>query len=323
MHKVAFLYAGQGSQHTGMGKDLYEEFPEFKHAFISADLSFDILEICFHNPNNFLSQTEYTQPCMVAFACGITDILYKKNIRPDYVCGLSLGEYSALYAAGVWDAKTTIETAAFRGKAMADASFGINAGMCAIIGLDEKKVQQCCDQALEWGVASICNYNSPDQIVIGGEKEAVDIAAKYAKEKGARRCVSLEVSGPFHICLMSTAGDRLQEYFKKLQFNTPRIPVLYNYLGGFNKDNIAIDKLLVNQVKNCIKMEKCIRMLFMNNVDRFVEIGPGNVIEGLISKTAKAMNIDKNQYSIVSLETAEDIENMVKGKLFDNERLGN
>ena len=291
MHKVAFLYAGQGSQHTGMGKDLYEEFPEFKHAFISADLSFDILEICFHNPNNFLSQTEYTQPCMVAFACGITDILYKKNIRPDYVCGLSLGEYSALYAAGVWDAKTTIETAAFRGKAMADASFGINAGMCAIIGLDEK--------------------------------EAVDIAAKYAKEKGARRCVSLEVSGPFHTCLMSTAGDRLQEYFKKLQFNTPRIPVLYNYLGGFNKDNIAIDKLLVNQVKNCIKMEKCIRMLFMNNVDRFVEIGPGNVIEGLISKTAKAMNIDKNQYSIVSLETAEDIENMVKGKLFDNERLGN
>ena len=322
MHKKAFLYAGQGSQHTGMGKDLYEMYQEFRNTFTSGELPFDILEICFQNPNNILFQTEYTQPCMVAFACGITDILYKNHIYPDYVCGLSLGEYSALYAAGVWNAKTTIETAAFRGKVMAEASIGIEAGMSAIIGLDEKEIQQCCNKASEFGVVSICNYNCPKQIVIGGEKAAVAMAAKYAKAKGARRCVMLEVSGPFHTCLMRSAGDKLEKYFQNLYFNNPTVPILYNYLGDLNRDNIAIDKLLVNQVQNSIKMEFCIRMLLMNGVDDFVEIGPGNVIEGLIKKTAKAMNIDENQYSIVSLETVEDIENIIKGEIFHEENLG-
>lgn len=205
---------------------------------------------------------------------------------------------------------------------MADASRGIYAGMSAIIGLEEGIVQQCCDRAQECGVVSICNYNCPGQIVIGGEKAAVEMAAKLAEEKGAKRCVFLEVSGPFHTCLMNEAGDKLRDFFKNINFNVPRIPVLFNYLGGFNKENIAIEEILVNQVKSSIKMEKCIRELFIKHVDNFVEIGPGNVIEGLIKKTAKVMNIDKNQYSIVSLETAKDIENLVEGELFYEERMG-
>ena len=168
--KLAVLYAGQGAQHPGMGKEFYEASPAFRAAFDSAALDFDLHRVCFEDPDGVLNQTEYTQPCMVAFACGVTAVLAEKGVKPAYLAGLSLGEYSALQAAGVFTAKQAIELTAFRGRAMAEAAKGLACGMTAVLGLDREKLSACCEQAAETGCVQICNYNCPGQLVIGGEK---------------------------------------------------------------------------------------------------------------------------------------------------------
>lgn len=307
MKKTAFLYAGQGSQYTGMGKDLYEEYPEFREVMDSAAPGFNVKAVCFENPDGLLDKTEYTQPCMVTFACGINRILKKKGIIPDYVCGLSLGEYSALNMAGVWDAADTIKTVAFRGRVMAQASQGIEAGMSAVIGLSEEQVQDCCNRAADLGTVSACNYNCPGQIVIGGEKSAVDRACAVAKEMGAKRCLPLAVSGPFHTSLMKPAGDALEQYFRTLEFGRPETEVLYDVLGG-PIDSRSIPEVLVQQVQEPTRMEQVIRYLFEQKVETFVEIGPGTVLSGFVKKTAKAMGIDSSCYELVSIESVETIE---------------
>ena len=205
--KLAVLYAGQGAQHPGMGKEFYEASSAFRAAFDAADLPFDLHRVCFDDPDGVLNQTEYTQPCMVAFACGVSAVLVEQGVKPAYVAGLSLGEYSALEAAGVFTAKQAIELAAYRGKAMADAASGIDCGMTAVLNLDRVPLAECCEQASALGCVQICNYNCPGQLVIGGEKAAVDKAAELAKQAGARRCIPLKVSGPFHTRLMAPAGD--------------------------------------------------------------------------------------------------------------------
>ena len=308
MLKTAFLYAGQGSQKTGMGKDFYEKYDSFRAAFDSADLDFDIHEICFDNPDNKLIQTEYTQPCMVAFACGVTEVLKEKGINPDYVCGLSLGEYSALYCAGVMDAKTTIETVAYRGKVMAESSRGIETGMEAVIGLDKYKVKKCCEDvaARTRKIISVCNLNCPGQVVIGGEKSAVDEACRLCKESGAKRCLPLQVSGPFHTAYMKLAGDKLGEYLKSIDMKLMQVPVLFNYIGGEMLPGENIKDLLVKQIQNPVLMEDCIRYLFDNDVQRFVEIGPGTALTGFVKKTAKDIGIA--DFEAISIENIEDVD---------------
>ena len=185
--KLAVLYAGQGAQHPGMGREFYEDFSAFRAAFDSAALEFDLHRVCFEDPDGVLNQTEYTQPCMVAFACGVSAVLAEKGVQPSYVAGLSLGEYSALEAAGVFTAKQAIELAAYRGKAMADAAKGIDCGMTAVLNLDRDALTVCCEEASALGCVQICNYNCPGQLVIGGEKAAVDKAAELAKAAGGRR----------------------------------------------------------------------------------------------------------------------------------------
>lgn len=195
---LAFLYAGQGSQHPGMGADLYEAHPAFRAVLDTAGVDFDLKTTMFTDPDGVLNLTEYTQPCMVAFAAGMTALLAERGIVPDYAAGLSLGEYSALQCAGVFTAPQAISLAAFRGKAMAAAAAGRPCGMTAVLGLDREKLQEACRQAAGAGVVEIANYNCPGQLVIGGEQAAVDQAAALAKELGAKRCLPLKVSGPFH-----------------------------------------------------------------------------------------------------------------------------
>ena len=166
--KLAILYAGQGSQHPGMGKDLYERYPAFREAFNAADLDFDLESVCFDDPESVLNLTQYTQPCMVAFAAGVTAVLKENGVKADDLAGLSLGEYSALEAAGVFTAKQAVELAAFRGKAMADAAKGIECGMTAVMNLDRDALAKCCEEASALGCVQICNYNCPGQLVIGG-----------------------------------------------------------------------------------------------------------------------------------------------------------
>ena len=206
--------------------------PRSGAAFDSAELDFDLHRVCFEDPDGLLNQTEYTQPCMVAFACGVSAVLAEQGVKPAYVAGLSLGEYSALEAAGVFTAKQAIELAAYRGKAMADAASGIDCGMTAVLNLDRVPLAECCEQASTLGCVQICNYNCPGQLVIGGEKAAVDKAAELAKQAGARRCIPLKVSGPFHTRLMAPAGDGLAKRFAAEPFGEMSVPVLFNCLAA-------------------------------------------------------------------------------------------
>ena len=282
--KLAVLYAGQGAQHPGMGKEFYEESPAFRAAFDSAALDFDLHSVCFEDPDSVLSQTEYTQPCMVAFACGVTAVLQEKGIRPDVVAGLSLGEYSALEAAGVFTAKQAIELAAYRGKVMADAAKGIDCGMTAVLNLDRDTLAACCAQAAELGCVQICNYNCPGQLVIGGEKAAVDRAAELAKAAGARRYIPLKVSGPFHTRLMAPAGEALAKRFSTESFGVMQIPALFNCLGREKTDE-SIPQLLVKQVQSSVYMEDTLRRLGELGVDHILEVGPGAALSGFVKKT--------------------------------------
>jgi len=286
---LAFLYAGQGSQHPGMGADLYEAHPAFRAVLDAADVDFDLKTTMFTDPDGVLNLTEYTQPCMVAFAAGMTALLAERGIVPDYAAGLSLGEYSALQCAGVFTAPQAISLAAFRGKAMAAAAAGRPCGMTAVLGLDREKLQEACRQAAGAGVVEIANYNCPGQLVIGGEQAAVDKAAALAKELGAKRCLPLKVSGPFHTSLLAPAGDALREKFKETAFGAMRIPVLFNCLGREMGPEDTIPALLEKQVQTSVYMEDTIRRLAELGVDTIVEIGPGKALIGFVKKTAPAI----------------------------------
>ena len=285
--KLGFLYAGQGSQHPGMGADLYERFPTFRAVLDSAaeQVDFDLKEVSFTDAKGILNQTRYTQPCMVAFAAGMTALLAERGIVPAAAAGLSLGEYSALHAAGVFDADTAVELVAFRGKAMEDAAAGRPSAMVAVLGLDRAALQEACDEASAHGCVVIANYNCPGQLVLGGEKAAVETAAALAKEKGARRCLPLKVSGPFHTRLMAPAGDALAQRFAGENFGTMETPVLFNCLGHEKAETDSIPQLLVKQVQSSVYMEDTLRRLGELGVDHILEVGPGNALSGFVKKT--------------------------------------
>lgn len=301
--RTGFLYAGQGSQHPGMGADLYEAYPAFRAVFDRAQVDFDIKKVCFEDPDNVLNQTRYTQPCMVAFAVGMTAVLREKGVVPDAAAGLSLGEYSALCAAGVFDEQTAIGLAAFRGQAMEKAAEGVDSAMMAVIGLDRTPLLEACREASGEGIAVIANYNCPGQLVIGGQRAAVLRAAELAKERGARRCLPLKVSGPFHTPYMAPAGEALRVRFEKTELKEPAIPVIFNCLGDVRPENTTIPELLVRQVQSSVYMEDSIRKMISMGVDVIVEIGPGKALSGFVRRIAPEMRI-------ICAETAADVEKL-------------
>ena len=285
MSKRAFLYAGQGAQVKGMGKDLYEAFSVFQKAYDEAELDFDLKQLSFIDPEEKLNETRFTQPALVAFATGMTALLREKGILPDYCLGLSLGEYSALEAAGVFSAKTAVELVAYRGRKMEEASKGIESSMAAIL----------------------CNLNCPGQIVIGGEKSAVEHASKLALENGAKKAIPLKVSGPFHTPFMESAGEALAEYFQNIEWQEPKCTVLHNVLGRERKEgDPSIPELLKEQVAKPVRMEESLKRLLELGVRDFIEIGPGKTVSGFLKKVAKEEGIE--DYRVVSLETKEDVE---------------
>ena len=304
--KLGFLYAGQGSQHPGMGADLYAD-PVFRTAFDRAAerVDFDLKEVCFTDQQGVLNQTRYTQPCMVAFAVAMTALLKHRGIVPSAAAGLSLGEYSALHAAGVLDAETVAELVAFRGKAMEQAAAGKPSSMMAILGLDRKPLQEACSAASALGCVVIANYNCPGQLVIGGEQAAVAQAAALAKEAGARRCMPLKVSGPFHTPLMAPAGAALEERFRTVTFAQPQIPVVFNCLGDVKPEDTTVPELLVRQVQSSVYMEDSIRRMAALGMDALIEIGPGRVLSGFVKKATP-------QLPVYAVETAEDVEQLTQ-----------
>ena len=287
--KLAFLYAGQGSQHVGMGRDLYEAYPAFRQVLDSAPVDFDLKSLCFDGPEEQLNDTRYTQPCMVAFAAGVTALLKEAGIVPEYAAGLSLGEYSALQCAGVFDAPTAISLVAFRGQAMANAVQGRPCGMAAVLGMDRESLKAVCQQASDAGVVECTNFNCPGQIVISGDAAAVDKAGELAKAAGAKRVLPLKVSGPFHTSLMAPAGDALREKFQSVDFGKMEIPVLFNCLGDLKGEADTIPNLLEQQVQSSVYLEDTIRRLGELGVDTVVEIGPGRTLSGFVKKTVKGI----------------------------------
>ena len=299
--KLAFLYAGQGSQHVGMGRDLYEAYPAFRQVLDSAPVDFDLKKLCFEGPEEQLNDTRYTQPCMVAFAAGVTALLKEAGIVPEYAAGLSLGEYSALQCAGVFDASTAISLVAFRGQAMASAVQGRPCGMAAVLGMDRESLKAVCEEASDVGVVECTNFNCPGQIVISGDAAAVDKAGELAKAAGAKRVLPLKVSGPFHTSLMSPAGDALREKFKSVTFGEMELPVLFNCLGDLKGERDTIPNLLEQQVQSSVYLEDTIRRLYELGVDTVVEIGPGRALSGFVKKTAK-------EIKCYPVETAQELE---------------
>ena len=299
MGKVCFLYAGQGSQKVGMGADIYEAYPTFKKVIDGIELDFDLKELMFHGEESELSKTRYTQPSMSAFAAGVTEV-------PDGALGLSLGEYGALYAAGVFDISEYIPLTAFRGRAMEEAAKGKNTVMSAVLGLDAKKIEEVC--AAVDGFVEVTNYNCPGQYVICGEEEAVTRAEEGLKEAGAKRCIRLNVTAPFHTKLLKEAGEKLSEYFSKMTFNEPKISLALNLTGKLYEKGDNLKAIMAKQSQSAIHFEDCAKAMLNEGFDRFIEIGPGNVLSGFVKKTAAAIGAKAD---IITIQNKEDMEKVI------------
>lgn len=289
MSKIGFVYAGQGSQVVGMGKSFYDNYQIAKDVFDNIDLDIDVKKLCFEGPIEELSKTSNTQPCMVTVAIIATRLLKENGIVPDYVAGLSFGEYSALNAAGVLTDNDAIDLVRFRGQAMERAAAGIESKMFAIIGLDRELLNEAVNEAKDLGFVAIANYNCPGQLVIAGEVDAVTKASELALEKGARRAIPLNTSGPFHTELLAPASKELKEKFTTVTFNEMQIPVVFNSSAKELEPGTSIAKMLEKQVMSSVYFEDSIRYMISKGVDTIIEIGPGKVLSGFIRKIDKSI----------------------------------
>lgn len=307
MKKRAFLFPGQGSQKVDMCKELYEQYEAFRKVISTADqvLDFKASELIYKGPEEQLNQTQYTQPCLLAVSLGVYRILEEKGLRPDAVAGLSLGEYTALAAAGVIDEETAIRLVRKRGRWMEEAVPGGRGTMAAVLGGDRAMIERICQEVTAESpageIVEPANYNCPGQIVISGEKSAVERAGARIQENGARRIMPLVVSGPFHSSMLKTAGDQLEEEFKKIRWKAPQMEY-YTNVGGVRVDKAdAIPEILVKQVQSSVYFEDLIRHMLEDGIEEFIEVGPGRTLSGFVKK----INRDAVIYNIEDCKTLE------------------
>ncbi len=304
--KTAFLFAGQGSQYAGMGKDLYEAGAVSKELYHNEALPFDLAEVCFTDAQNLLADTTYAQPALLTTSLAIASVL-KAWIKPDYVCGLSLGEYSALAFAGVLSYQDAQMLVFRRGKLMAEALPANTTGMMAVLQLDASTIAEICAQVT--GVCEIANYNCPGQIVISGELEALAQAKELCLARGARRVLPLAVSGAFHSSLLTTASKQLQAVLDDYVLHTPEVPVVFNVSGQV--ETTGIKELLEKQICSPVLFEQSIRYLLDQGVTRFIEIGPGTALSGFVKKIAP----DAIIYKADTMESMQKLKEAVYGNI--------
>ncbi|MGG7142604.1 ACP S-malonyltransferase [Clostridium nigeriense] len=303
--KIAFIFAGQGSQYIGMGKELYDNILVCRETFDKARelLDFDIKELMFNGEKEELDITENTQLAILATSIMAKKALEEKGIRPDVVSGLSLGEYSALVAANALSFDEAIPLIRKRGKFMQEAvPVGIGS-MAAIIGLELNKIKLALNEASAIGIVEIANYNTHNQIVIGGEKEAVEKARELCLKTGARRAIPLKVSGPFHTSLLESASVKLKEELDKIEFKKPEVKIISNVTADFIENNEEIRELLYKQVKSSVRWSESINKMLNMGIDTFIELGPGKVLSGFIKEISREKSLKVNIFNIEDIKS--------------------
>jgi [acyl-carrier-protein] S-malonyltransferase len=297
MGKLAFIFPGQGSQSAGMGKALAEGFPAARAVFEEADraLGFALSRLCFEGPEEELKLTANTQPAILACSVAAWRVLEEKGVRPDYVAGHSLGEYSALVAAGALALADAVVTVRRRGEYMQQAVPAGEGAMAAILGLPADKVAAACGQAAQGQVVSPANLNSPEQVVISGHAAAVERAMAAAKAAGAKRALRLPVSAPFHCALMEPVVAPLKKQLESIRFSDLRVPLVTNVDADLVTTGAAARDALVRQVPAPVRWEEAMRKLAALGCDRAVEVGPGKVLAGLwrqIDRSVTVLNVE-------------------------------
>lgn len=302
MSKIAFIFPGQGAQKCGMGKDFYENTEIGRRIFDRASelLGFSMPELCFEE-NDRLDITEYTQAAMVTAGIAMMQVLEEKGVKPDVAAGLSLGEYCALVAAGVMSADDAITTVRQRGILMQEAvPVGLGA-MAAILALDASAIEEVTG-SME-GVW-IANYNCPGQIVISGEKAAVEEACEKLKAAGAKRTVLLNVSGPFHSGMLKEAGEKLGQVLENVAVSEPVIPYVANVNASYVREAGQVKELLKKQVSSSVRWQQSVEAMIADGVDTFIEIGPGKTLAGFMKKINRGVKT-------LNIETLEDVDKVV------------
>jgi [acyl-carrier-protein] S-malonyltransferase len=295
--KIAYIFPGQGSQYVGMAKEFIENFNESKEVFdiAGAALGFDLAQLCMHGPSEMLNKTENTQPAILAASMAILRPLERRGLSADAAAGHSLGEYTAITASGGFELKDAIALVQKRGRYMQEAMPEGAGLMAAILGMDRSALEKTCLEAAKNGIVAPANYNSPGQIVIAGEKKAVEIAMELARAAGAKKVVPLMVSVPSHCSLMKAAGERLAQELDKVTISDLRIPIVNNADAKFIRTATDLKPSLVRQISSSLYWEDSINRLTADGFDTFLEVGPGKVLSGLvkrIAKDAKVLNVE-------------------------------
>ena len=302
--KRAFLFPGQGAQVVGMGKDIYEKYDEAKKIYEEASKisGMDIKKLCFEGPEEELNKTENTQIAILTTSLAILEVLKSKGIEAEITCGLSLGEYCALIYSGMISFEDGIKLIKKRGYYMGNLIPDEEYSMAAVIGLDSTKIEEICNELKESGKFVVpANYNCSTQTVVSGEKEAVEIAIEKLKETGAKRVIPLKTSGPFHTEKLIEAKNAYEKELENVTFNKGNVKVIKNLDGNYYNEEDNVKEILAKHIISSVRFDRAIKLMQEENVDEYVEIGPGRTLTGFVRKDNK----EAKTYNINSLESLE------------------